>query len=141
MIFFTFGCGKEKYSSCNINIDNTLENYSKSGTYKIYYDKTFATKIVEEEVYNSSNQDTLEYLEESSKLKYNNLKDLYGGYDFDIKLNGDNLTIKSTINLEEVDLKEMVKNKDINDDYVKANKLTFTGAKHIYEDKGAICED
>lgn len=140
MIILTFGCNNEEKSLCNANIENSQDNYKLNATYKIYHNKNYVTKIQKEEIYKSSDTSVLDFLEESNDLKYSNLKDLYGGYDYEISLKNDTLTIKVTIDMKNVNLDEMVLNGELDNDYVISNKLTTSGIKYYYEKKGATCD-
>lgn len=141
IVLLITGCGKEKYMKCTIDINNKQENYVLKGTYKVYYDNKYVTKIEKEETYNSSKEEVLDYFEEKENLEYKRLSDFYGGYEYNIKRDMESVKIDTKINMELIDAKEMVKNNDLDEDYVINNKLTITGAKYLYTSKGAICEE
>ena len=42
---FLVGCSKNEYITCNIDVDNKIENYNMNGVYKIYYKDNFVTSI------------------------------------------------------------------------------------------------
>jgi len=98
------------------------------------------TKIEKEESYKSDDKNTIDYLKKSNELNYSNLKDVYGGYDYEIKSDKISLNINTTIALDNVDIKQMVKDNLIDSDYVVSNKLTISGAKYFYKEKGANCD-
>lgn len=134
------GCGNEKYFVCTIDLDNSKENYSLNATYKVYYDGNYVTKIEKNDYYSSNDLTVLDYFKEYKTLEYDNLNSLYGGFDYSVDLKENDLIFNTTINLEEVDIKKMLSNGDINSDYVVSNKLTTSGIKYLYKAKGAICE-
>lgn len=134
------GCGNEKYFVCTIDLDNSNENYSLNATYKVYYDGNYVTKIEKNDYYSSNDLTVLDYFKEYKTLEYDNLNGLYGGFDYSVDLNENDLIFNTTINLEDVDIKKMLSNGDINSDYVVSNKLTTSGIKYLYKAKGAICE-
>lgn len=134
------GCGNEKYFVCTIDVDNSNENYSLNATYKVYYDGNYVTKIEKNDYYSSNDLTVLNYFKEYKTLEYDNLNSLYGGFDYSVDLNENDLIFNTTINLEDVDIKKMLSNGDINSDYVVSNKLTTSGIKYLYKAKGAICE-
>lgn len=134
------GCGNEKYFVCTIDLDNSKENYSLNATYKVYYDGNYVTKIEKNDYYSSNDLTVLDYFKEYKTLEYDNLNSLYGGFDYSVDLNENDLIFNTTINLEDVDIKKMLSNGDINSDYVVSNKLTTSGIKYLYKAKGAICE-
>lgn len=134
------GCGNEKYFVCTIDLDNSKENYSLNATYKVYYDGNYVTKIEKNDYYSSNDLTVLDYFKEYKTLEYDNLNSLYGGFDYSVDLKENDLIFNTTINLEDVDIKKMLSNGDINSDYVVSNKLTTSGIKYLYKAKGAICE-
>ena len=140
IIFCILGCGKKEYTTCTIKVNNLNQNYTFNAEYKIYYNKTFVTKIEKEEIYKSNYAGVIDYLKASNELNYNNLNDLYGGYDYSIDSDKTSLTIKTTIDTSNVDFKSMVQNGEISSDYVISNKLTISGAKYLYKEKGATCD-
>jgi len=141
LLILLTGCGKEKYIKCTIDINNTQENYNLIGTYKVYYNKNYVTRIEKEETYNSSKEDVLKYFEEKENLEYQRLSDLYGGYEYTIKRDEEKVKVSSKIDMEVVSIKEMVSNNDLDKDYVVNNKLTVTGARYLYTFKGSVCKD
>ena len=44
-VLFLVGCSKNEYITCNIEVDNKIENYNMTGLYKIYYKDNFVTSI------------------------------------------------------------------------------------------------
>ena len=138
-LFLLSGCGNSKYIVCSADIKNNVENYNLVSKYKIYYDKNFATKIYKNEVYKSNDENIIDYFEEYKKLDYSNLNDLYGGYDYEIIRDKNSVTVNVTVNLSDVDLKKMVDDGEIDKNYVIAQKITVSGLKKIYEEKGYEC--
>ncbi|MBQ2947233.1 MAG: hypothetical protein IJE04_05285 [Bacilli bacterium] len=137
---FLVGCNKEEMITCNIEVDNDLQNYTMKGIYNIYYKDNFVTRIEKKEQYISLNEDIINYLNESKSLEYYNLNDLYGGYTYTINYNETAVAITSKIDLSLVDLKKMEQDKKIDKDYVVGNRLTTSGIVRVYESKGAICD-
>lgn len=138
-VIFITGCSKEKYITCNIDLINTEQNYSLKSIYIIYYKDNYVTKIEKEDIYESKNKEVLEYFSEYKKLEYTNFNDLYGGYNFNIDVIDNKVTVKTNIDFTIVDINKMVLNGDLYKDYVISNKLTTSGAKEYYEAKGAEC--
>lgn len=139
-ILFLVGCSKNNYITCNIEVENKIENYNMNGIYKIYYKNNFVTNIEKQETYISPDEDVIEYFNEVNNLEYYNLNDLYNGFSYEIIDEENSVGINVTIDLELVDIKQMVKDKKIDKDYVVSNKLTTSGIVKIYESKGAICD-
>lgn len=139
-ILFLVGCSKEDYITCNVEVDNNIQNYNMEGTYKIYYKDNYVTKIEKKENYISPDESVIDYFAEAKNLEYYNLNDLYGGYTYTIKRNKKSINLDADIDMSLVDVKEMVKDKYLDNDYVISNKLTLSGAKYFYKSKGAICD-
>lgn len=134
------GCSKKDYITCNVQIDNDIQNYTMTGIYKIYYDNNYVTKIEKEEKYISQDKTMVDYFNESKSLEYYNLNDLYNGFEYKIDSNDTSVSIGVNIDLSLVDIKKMVKNNYLDKNYVINNKLTTSGIVKIYESKGAICD-
>lgn len=139
-ILFITGCSKEKYIICKSDITNKENNYTLTATYKIYYKDTYVTRIEKEEIYNSSDEDIIEYFDEYKNLEYNNLNDLYGGYNYTINSDENYVKVNAIISMDNVDVKKMIRNKYLDKDYTISNKLTISGAKYFYKEKGAKCD-
>lgn len=139
-IFFLTGCSKEKYFTCKIELYNEVQEYQFIAEYKVYYKKSYVTRIEKEEVYTSENEDTLDYFNEYKNLEYMNLNNLYGGITHTVEFKGNKVMLNANIDVSLMDIKKMIKNKYIDRDYVVSNKLTTGGIKKIYEEKGAICD-
>lgn len=139
-ILFLVGCSKQEIITCNIEVDNNLQNYTMKGIYTIYYKDNYVTKIKKKEQFISPNKETITYLNDSKNLEYYNLNDLYGGYTYTINHNETTVVITTNIDLSLVDLKRMEQDKKIEKDYVVGDKLTTSGIVRTYEARGAICD-
>lgn len=139
-ILLLVGCRKEEYITCNIEVNNNIQNYEMNGIYKIYYNGNYVEKIEKKEKYISSDISMINYFDEVNNLDYYNLNDLYGGVIYTIKNNKNDVEVDVTIDMDNVDIKKMVKNKYLDKDYVISNKLTTSGIVKIYESRGAICD-
>lgn len=139
-ILFLTGCTKEKYFVCEIDLYNEIQEYELTAQYKVYYDNSYVTKIEKKEAYITDDKETLNYFNEYKSLEYMNLNNLYGGTIYTVSLKENKVILNATINMEEVDIKKMIKNKYIDKDYIVSNKLTTGGIKNIYKEKGAICD-
>ena len=135
------GCSSDKSFICKMDIENDIQDYKLDGTYTIYYKDSYVTKIEKIEKYNSTNQDTLDYLNEYLNLDYENLNRKYNGYTYDVLLSEDYVRLESVIDMNLVDVKKMKKDNYIEEDYVIGENITTSGIKYFYEQKGAICEE
>ena len=140
-LIFILLCGcKNKYIVCKIGVNNEEMKYINTGTYKIYYKKTFVNKIEKYEVYESNDRHVLDYFEEGKDIEIKSLNEKYGGYSYTIKRKNKKVFVDTVITLDETDIAEMIKDKYLSKYYVKNNKLTLGGIKLFYETKGAICD-
>lgn len=140
LLFLMTGCSKVEMITCDTVLYNEIEEYKLKAKYNIYHENNFVTKIEKEEIYESEKDSTLEFFEVSKELEYKNLRDLYGGTIYLVKNKKDKIVINVVMDLNELNIKQMVKDKYIDKDYVVAGKLTTGGIKKIYESKGAICK-
>lgn len=139
-ILFLLGCSKEEYFTCKFDVNNKQMNYNFTGTYKIYYDDNYVTKIEKEEKYISPDESVLNYYEEYKDLDNYNLNDKYGGVTYKIERQETNVDLNIVMDVSNMNIKQMVKDKVLDKDYVISNKLTITGAKYLYKSKGANCD-
>lgn len=139
-MFLIVGCKNKSELICTFDIKN-MDNYSLDAKYTITNEGNFVKKIIKEEIYECENEEILKYLYNSKDLEYMNLKDLYGGYNYDLKINNDKVVLNVVINLNDVNLEKMVKDNYIDEDYILSNKLTTSGIKRIYESKGGTCNE
>lgn len=140
LIIFLTGCGKEKYVTCNNNVTNINENYVLNSNIKIYHKKDKVLKIIVSEDYISRDKNVLKYLKEYKNLYYENQKDLYGGYTYEITEKDDHIILDLNIDLNELDVNKMVLDGKLDKYYTKQNTLTLSGAKYYYSSKGAECK-
>jgi hypothetical protein len=140
MIILLTGCTKDKYFTCKIDLNNELMEYNLNAIYKVYYEDSYVTRIEKNEIYETENKETLNYFNEYKSLEYMNLSNLYGGIVYTVDLKENKVILDATFGMSVVDIKEMIKNKHIDRDYVIGNNLTVGGIKNIYREKGAICD-
>ena len=141
LVIMLCGCSKDEYITCDINVRNNVDDYELVGTYKIYYKDNYVTKIEKDEKYTSINQDEINLLYESKNLEYYSLNDKYGGYTYNIKKEDNEVNINTYIDLENINIKKMVKDNYIDSDYVSLKGLKLGGIKYFYRDRGAICSE
>ena len=140
IVMLLSGCSKENYFTCEIDLENKIQEYHLKATYKVYYKNSYVTKIEKSEIYETDNEDTYNYFNESKSLEYTNLNNLYGGITHTISLEENKVILDAAFDMNIVDIKKMIKNKYIDRDYVIGNNLTVGGIKNIYKEKGAICD-
>jgi len=139
-ILLLTGCSKEKYFLCKIDLYNKVQEYELNAEYKVYYDDSYVTRIEKKEIYKTNKKDTLNYFNEYKNLEYTNINNLYGGVTHNIKKEIDKIILDASIDFSLTNINKMVKDKYIDGDYVIDDKLTISGIKEIYKEKGAICK-
>lgn len=139
-LFLLVGCSKEDSFNCKIDLYNELQEYNLAATYKVYYKDSFVIRVEKEEIYSSNNKDTIKYFNEYKNLELNSFNELYGGIIYNIGKKNNEIIINSVIDFNKLDIKQMIKNNYIDRNYVKSNRLTTSGIKLIYKQKGAECE-
>ena len=138
-ILLIVGCGKKNYITCNVEVNNNIQNYTMNGSYKIYYNNNYVTRIEKQERYISPDKTMLDYFNEYKNLEYSNLNYLYNGYSFKIDSDEKSVDIDADIDMSLVNIKKMIKDDYLDKNYVINNKLTTSGIVKIYESKGAVC--
>ena len=141
LVLFLVGCSREKYIVCKVDIKNDIQNYSNVGTYKIYYKKSFVTKIEKQEKYISKDKDVIDYFRNYKELEYYDLNDKYGGISYNLKDIKDGIEISSNFDFKTINVKYMAREGKIDRDFVISGKLTLSGIKSIYESRGATCKE
>lgn len=139
-ILFLVGCGRDKYKTCNMNITNKSQEYTQNSNYKVYYRGKYVTKIVKYDNYMTDNEVTLDYLVQSKKLELADFSDVYGGLEYNVALDENNIKIQAIIDMSKVDIDKLKVNDYLDYDYVSSDRLTLTGAKYFYEAKGFTCD-
>ena len=139
MVILLCGC-KDKYITCKIDVNNEQMQYTNTGTYKIYYKKSYVNKIEKYEIYESKDRHVLDYFEEGKDVEVKSLNEKYGGYSHTIRKKDKKVLVDTVIDLKKVNVSKMLKDKYLNKYYVKNNALTLGGIKLFYESRGAICE-
>ena len=140
IIVLLTGCSKDEYFTCKIDLNNEQMKYQLNAIYKVYYKNSYVTKIEKNEIYETKNEDTYKYFNETKNLEYLNLNNLYGGIIHTIKLKENKVILNATFDMNVIDIKKMVKDKYIDSDYIIGNNLTVGGIKNIYKEKGANCD-
>ena len=118
IVILLSGCSKENYFTCKIDLENKIQEYQLNAVYKVYYKNSFVTKIEKKEIYTTDNEETYNYFNEYKNLEYTNLNNLYGGTTYTISLEGNKVILDATINMNFVEIKQMIKDRYINNDYI-----------------------
>lgn len=161
-ILFITGCGtkeeKETKLPTNlveeIKIDTTgsaavctaeydysdTQGYATGSKFAIFADENeIVTKIITQEIVVSNDNDILDIFQDSLERNYSTFSQ-YGGYDYEITIDGNKLISNVTIDYTKADLKTMASDNEslkiyLNDD----NKFTLNSVKSMYMSSGAEC--
>lgn len=134
------GCSNgKKVMTCTLDLTNTNDKYILNAVYKVEYNNNYVTNIKISEKYISEVEEVLNYYNESKFLKYFSLKDKYENIEYNIDRKEGSLQIDVDMDFSKIDVKHMSRNGDVDSDYIVGDKLTITGAKKMYEAKGAKC--
>lgn len=162
-IFILVGCGneekKEKELPTNIAEEIELDTEGAAAVCKAEYDYSdtegfvtgskmviftdendIVTKIVTQEKVFSYDKDVLETLKEGIERNYS-ASSQYGGYEYKIEIEGNELVSNVTLDYTEMDLKSMAN--DIEDLKVYLNdnyQYTLSSVKSMYMSAGAECK-
>lgn len=142
LVFLLCGCGKKEVNdSCKLDLNNEFENYSVSSNYDIKSKETFVTQVVKVETYKSKDMNVINYLSEAKEIEYKAFNDLYGGVTAEITKDRYEFTITTIIDFNKVDVKKLIDNNYINEDYTVNNKVSVGGIKEFYSERGAVCNE
>ena len=162
-IFILVGCGKEEEKSkelptdiadgieldtkgaaavCTAEYDYSDTDGFVTGSKMVIYadENEIVTKIVTQERVFSYDKDVLETLKEGIERNYS-ASSQYGGYQYEIVIEGNELISNVTLDYTEMDLKSMANDIEdlkvyLNDDY----QYTLSSVKSMYMSAGAECK-
>lgn len=134
------GCSS-KYVTCTSETKNNTQGYHSKISYKIYYKNEKVTKTIIKGEYTSDVSELTSYFDTYLKTNYEYLNNNYSGYDFSKEKIDNGVKYNVTIDYSKVNLKKMIKDKEIDKDYVKNDELTLDGALEMYKRLGATCTD
>ena len=134
------GCkGKKEVLKCEGVSKQT--NYTISTNYEIESRDNIVSKVIVKQVIQSKNKKILTSFKKQLTNQYKSNNSTYGGYKYDININGKKLTSNVEIDYESINLKRFIKDNSAMKDYVnKDNQFTLDGAKKLYESTGSKCE-
>lgn len=138
-VFFT-GCGKS-YKTIKCTNSLNLGNADYTAEYEINYDGDEVVKYVNilEKIV-SEDADYLDQAKESTKELYDKTNAAYGGYDCDVKVNGDTLQSKCKVDYEKMDLKKYIEDNPSISSIIKGkDSIKLDESIQIYKSLGAKC--
>jgi len=128
-------------SICSAEYDySDTQGYVTGSKFAIYADENdIVVKIVSQEVVVSNDEEILNVFEESLKRNYSTSSQ-YGGYTYEIKVDGNKLVSSVTLDYTEMDLKSMASdNEDLKIYLNENNQFTLNSVKSMYMSVGAEC--
>lgn len=143
LILLTSGCGSEKevMKTCALTSNNVAQNYKMENEYKIYGKGKVVTKVVTTETITSSNQEILDYLEETVKETYDTNNAAYGGYTNKMTNKDGKLVSETTVDYNKMDVEKFVEDNSVMKSFVNSkNELLIDGIVELYEAMGAACK-
>ena len=142
-----YGCGcskkkeKEIITTCSSKSIQKASGYEIETTHKIYSKENIVNKVESKTTVTSKKEKVLKNFEKDYKKQYENNKNLYGGYDYNIKIDGETLVSNLTIDYSKYDMNKFVKDNVAMEEYVnKEKQFTLEGAKKYYNTIGATCK-
>lgn len=141
LIILVSGCGsKEVITQCTLNNRNIVQDYELNAEYNIYSKNDIVGKVVTIESITSNNDELLDEYKEYIEETYSEYNKTYGGYDYDVDIEGNKLTAVTEISYGEMNLEKFVKDNSSMKKYIKDNKLTLKGSLDLYQSLGAECK-
>ena len=138
------GCGNNKevlVTKCTSSQNNLQANYTLKSEYTIYSQKGVVNKVESVETITSTSESILDYFENYLTTSYEQANKSYGGYTNKVVKNNDELTSKTTIDYQVMDMAKYVEDNSVMKNYVNnKNELTLEGIKSAYQTMGATCE-
>jgi uncharacterized lipoprotein YehR (DUF1307 family) len=143
LIVLLKGCKeKEVITKCSLTDNQVNSGYKTKNEYEIYSKDEIVNKVTIKQVITSNNEELLNKFKKDLEESYKNNNSRYKGYSVKIDLKKNKLIAESTINYDKMDLNKFIKdNKAMKEFINKDNKLTLQGAKKMYLNIGAKCEE
>jgi hypothetical protein len=137
MILIT-GCGTKKMI-CELNVDNTNQNYKLIGKYEIRYQNNLVKNVTTTETYISDNSQVIEYFDKYLTKTYKDFNKNYGNISYHKTNKQNQISYKVVIDYSKIDSKKLVKNGVIDKSNIRNKNITISGLVDMYEAKGAKC--
>ena len=126
---------------CTAEYDySDTQGYATGSKFAVFTDENdIVVKVVTQEIVVSNDEDILALFQDSLERNYSTFSQ-YGGYDYDIKIEGNKLISSVTIDYTETDLKTMAADNESLKVYLNSdNKFTLSSVKSMYISSGAEC--
>lgn len=152
LVIMLAGCGQKKTSSiptstdpiktCTLSSSSTLEGnaFDMNNEYRIYGTDGLVSNVTTIESVTSDSQDVLDYFQETVDAQYKAINDVYSGYDYSFKTDGNTLTITTNIDYNKMNLKQYIQDNNMQSYVNSNNQFTVDGITRIYTSIGATCK-
>ncbi len=131
---------KQVIKQCTTQLSGENPNYQYNAEYNIYSTNDTVDKIEINETLDSEDSDTQAYFESYIKDKYDEQNNNFGGVEYNIEKNDNNLEANTTIDYSKMDIEAYAASLEGMDKYVKDKKLLTEGMLEYYKLLGFTCE-
>lgn len=135
------GCNNNKTLKCTV--EKELGTIKYTAVYEIEYTSDEIVKsVVTTEKLISEDSDYLAESKTAAEDLYGSYDNAYGGYKYNVSINGDTLTSKCTVDYTKMNVKKYVEdNPSLTNFADENNNVKLSGVKSIYSQLGAKCEE
>lgn len=150
LIVLLVGCGekketkeeiKEKTYKCTLTSNDIVNGFKLESVYEIYATGDVVKKVKTEEKVTSDDETILDTFENTLNTTYEAADKNYGGYDYSVTRNDNEVLSITTIDYTKMNLKQYIKDNSALSQYVNDNnELTAEGIKSLYTSMGATCD-
>ena len=150
LIVLLVGCGekketkeeiKEKTYKCTLTSNDIVNGFKVESVYEIYATEDVVKKVKTEEKVTSDDETILDTFENTLNTTYEAADKNYGGYDYSVTRNDNEVLSITTIDYTKMNLKQYIKDNSALSQYVNDNnELTAEGIKSLYTSMGATCD-
>lgn len=139
------GCTKDetpKKITCTLESKDVVSNYSLSSTYNINYVGKVVKSVDTVEKVTSTDESIIQTFENTFNSSYTSLNDEYGGYTFEVKVDGDTVTSTVSIDYSKMDIEDLIEDQPAMENMVNdKNEILVERLKESYESLGATCSE
>lgn len=150
LIVLLVGCGekketkeevKDKTYKCTLSSNDIVNGFKVESVYEIYATGDVVKKVKTEEKVTSDDETILDTFENTLNTTYEAADKNYGGYDYSVTRNDNEVLSITTIDYTKMNLKQYIKDNSALSQYVNDNnELTAEGIKSLYTSMGATCD-
>lgn len=128
--------------TCKLTSDQTAMGYKVDSIFTVYGSKEEVKKVVVRHAVTSENEESRNGVIDGYKEQFDYNSKRYGGYEYNIDNNGNEVVFHGTIDYEKMDMNKFTMDNVAMEDFLNENgKLGLDGAKRLYESSGATCNE